>query len=420
MYEEEYVLDGLLYLAGGILSFWYVENFLSPKYGERKKALIVWVILYSLLQILYGQIASLYPLYDRFTHVIPYVIILLILEYIFFEKNLPRQAFVIVSFVTGWEILRFAVSPLAHAILSLWSPFWGDLVNDLAAREILPTGELMDFMLALNRFALFAVLFICRGIQLGIFYFYLKMIRKNFVPLNEELIGREIWYLIVPCATALTIDLTLRLMAYSVDNSALMLIYSRVPETLALLPMVSLLLLGVIVSSVILFKGLYDFKEEEKRRLLLENRVGDVHRQMEDLRDIYRDMRGLRHDLRSYVAGLTAIARNHGLDKQEEVQNYLTGLEHTAGRLDFADHTGNPVTDIILHQTRNQAKRREINFTVDFHYPVTRDFDVYDISIILNNAMSNAIEAAEKIPGERSIDDLTSTTFRKCTLMFSS
>ena len=385
MYDEEYILDGLIYIVGGILSFWYTRNFLSPRYSDPKKAIIIWVMLYVLFQITYGQISSAYPLYDRFTHIIPYVVILSVLDYIFFEKNLPLQAFTVVSFVTGWEILRFTVSPLAHAILSLWNPFWGELVNEMVNREIWPTDKLMDYMLTLNRFALFAVLFICRGVQLGIFYVYLKVIHKNFISLNEELIGREIWYLIVPCVTALTIDLTLRLMAYSVDNSALMLIYNRVPETVALLPLVSLLLLGVIVSSVILFKGLYDFKEEEKKRLLIENQVGDVHKQIEDLQNIYRDMRGLKHDLRSHVAGLTAIARNHGLNNREEVQNYLTGLEHTANRLDFAYNTGNPITDIILHQAKNQANRSEINFTADFHYPADRDFDVYDISIIMNS-----------------------------------
>ena len=434
MYEEEYVLDGLLYLTDGCLSFWYSEKILALQYGERKKAIILWVIAYTFLQILYGQIVSAYPLYDRFTHILPYIIILSILQRFFFEKNIPRQTFIIASFVAGWEILRFTVSPLAHGMLSLWSPFWGDLVEDFTARGIWPIEKLMEYMLAVNRIAMFSVLFLCRAIQIGVFYVYLKIIRQNFVSLHDKLNGREIAYLTLPCFAVLTIDLTLRLMAYSADNSALMLIYNRVPETLVLLPLVSLLLLGVVVSSVILFKGLYDFKEEEKKRLLLENQVGDVHRQIEDLRDIYQDMRGLKHDLRSHIAGITAIARNHGIDKQEEVQNYLAGLEHTAGRLDFADNTGNPITDIILHQARREAKRKRINFTADFHYPVGRDFDVYDISIILNNALSNAIEAAEKVadapvatrscvrtgasctsPGER---DVTIRSYEKGNLFF--
>ncbi|MBR2214981.1 MAG: sensor histidine kinase [Selenomonadaceae bacterium] len=404
MYEEEYVLDGLLYLAGGFLSFWQTESFLAPKYARRKRAVVSWVILYAVFQLLYGQIAAIYPLYDRFTHIIPYTVILLLLQSCFFERNIPRQVLVIASFVAGWEILRFTVSPLAHVILAWWSPFWGEMVNDFMARGIWPADKLLEYMLGLNRIAIFAVLFLCRAIQLGLFGAYLQIIRQNIVSLNAELSGREIWYLTLPCVTVLTIDLTLRLMAYSADNSALMLIYNRVPETLVLLPLVSLLLLGVIISSVILFKGLYDFKDEEKKRLLLENRVADVHRQLEDLQGIYQDMRGLKHDLRAHIAGLTAFVRNHGLEKQTEIQNYLTSLTQTDGRLDFAAGTGNPITDIILHQAKSQANRRQISFTADFHYPKDRDFNVYDLSIILNNILSNAIEAAAKVPGERGIE----------------
>ena len=105
--------------------------------------------------------------------------------------------------------------------------------------------------------------------------------------------GQESWFLLIPCITVLCIDLTMRLMAYSVDNSALMIIYERVPETLVLLPVVSLLLLGIVVSSVILFRGVIQSKDEERKRLLLENRVADVQHQIEDLQDIYGDMRGI-------------------------------------------------------------------------------------------------------------------------------
>lgn len=131
----------------------------------------------------------------------------------------------------------------------------------------------------------------------------------------------------------LAIDLTMRLMAYSVDNSALMIIYDRVPETLVLLPMVSLLLLGMVVSSVVLFRGIVRFKDEERKRLLLENRVADVYQQIEDLQDIYGDMRGLRHDLRAHIASITSYVRNHQEGEDKELESYLGGMERTIARL---------------------------------------------------------------------------------------
>ena len=58
---------------------------------------------------------------------------------------------------------------------------------------------------------------------------------------------------------------------------------------------------------------------------------------------------------------------------------------------------------MIIHQTRQRAKRKEIIFESDFHCPKNPEIDVYDIGIILNNALQNALEACEKISGEREI-----------------
>ncbi len=403
MYEEEYLLDGFVHLLNGWLGFRYTELFLRRKHDNRKTGLLLWAMIYAAGQILYGRLMEAYPLYDRFTHVIPYLILLFLLQQLFFERNLPRQAFVIVSFIAGWEILRFAVSPLAHAILGLWGPFWGWLLEHLAAKGIMDIGALTEAMATLNRAAVFSVLALCRGIQFGVFYLYLKLIGKHSSPLDEEWKAQEIWYLLTPCITVLAIDLTMRLMAYSVDNSALMIIYDRVPETLVLLPIVSLLLLGMVVSSVVLFRGIVRFKDEERKRLLLENRVADVYQQIEDLQDIYGDMRGLRHDLRAHIASITSYVRNQA-GENKELESYLGGMESTIARLDFADRTGNPMTDVILHQIRQQSKRKSIAFSADFHYPEKAAFDVYDVSIILNNALINAVEASEKTHGEKSIE----------------
>jgi len=404
MYEEEYVLEAIVYILIGWLSFRYSESFLHKKFENRGRALLLWITAYTAGQILYERVTELYPLYDRFTHIVPYMILLPILQYFFFEKNLSRQAFVVTSFAAGWEILRFAVSPLAHAILGLWSPFWGWMLEVLAMKEVMPIDVLTEHMVIVNRTAIFIILGICRGIQIGIFYIYLRLIGKYFINMDNEWKTQESWYLLTPCITVLCIDLTVRLMAYSVDNSALMLIYERVPETLVLLPVMSILLLGIVVSSVILFRGIVQFKDEERKRMLLENRMADVHRQIEDLQDIYGDIRGLRHDLRNHIANLASYMRNRSIGDDRELEIYLNGMENTVARLDFTDRTGSPMLDVILHQIRQQAKRKNICFNVDFHYPENAPFDVYDISVILNNALQNAVEACEKIPGERRME----------------
>ena len=50
-----------------------------------------------------------------------------------------------------------------------------------------------------------------------------------------------------------------------------------------------------------------------------------------------------------------------------------------------------------------EASKKDIKFVSDFRYPIRDEVDVYDIGIILNNALDNAIEACEKISNNRKI-----------------
>jgi len=78
-------------------------------------------------------------------------------------------------------------------------------------------------------------------------------------------------------------------------------------------------------------------------------------------------------------------------------------MEETVSRLDFTYQTGNPITDIIIHQKGQEAWKKQIPFEVDFAYPCKLPIDVYDIAVILNNALENAIEACDRAEGEKQI-----------------
>ena len=78
-------------------------------------------------------------------------------------------------------------------------------------------------------------------------------------------------------------------------------------------------------------------------------------------------------------------------------------MEETVSRLDFTYQTGNPITDIIIHQKGQEAWKKQIPFEIDFAYPCKLPIDVYDIAVILNNALENAIEACGRAEGEKQI-----------------
>ncbi len=391
MFEILDVLDAAIFLAVGAILFLYTEKFLPATFDERRRAILAWAIIYAAAMLILSEVTGKFSPLDRFLNVAPHFALIFLLQRKFFAQDLPRQIFVAASFVAAWEILRFTASPLAHAIFSVWSPIWAKILNAAVEQNLAPFEKIIAAMDFLNSAAIFLVIAICRAVQIGILILYLRTISAKF-PRDCELKLHDAAFLILPCATVLAIDLTLRLMAFSADNSAFMLIYERAPATIFLLPLVSLLLLGLIISSVVLFRNLIQREEERQKRLLLENRVVEVHRQVEELSEIYGEMRGLKHDLRGHIENISACVRGNS-----ELEKYLRGMTETVARLDFADRSGNPITDIILHQARQRARKNQIDFDADFHF--AERFDVYDVSIILNNALQNALDACEKTGG---------------------
>lgn len=57
------------------------------------------------------------------------------------------------------------------------------------------------------------------------------------------------------------------------------------------------------------------------------------------------------------------------------------------------------MTDVVLNGKYQQAKSLGIQFDSEFLFPSDYGIDVFDLSIILNNALNNALEACEVLSG---------------------
>lgn len=405
MFEQD-VLALLVNIAVGAMSFLYAEKFLRLKdtsecffrFAERRRALVAWALLYAAAQTVVAAVRDPYYPYNNLVNIVPYAVTLFILQKIFFEKSLAKQFFVILSFMAGWEILRFAVSPLAHLLYAAWNAllFW--LVN----QEFFLASAGIETLIAALNFANGAisllVIFFCRLVQIVILAVYLRFIGKRIAWRDYEPSRYESLFLVLPCAAVLLTVVTVTLMAVSADNGAITLIYDRVPTTTLLLPLISLILLGVVMSSVVLFQNLLRYREEEQKRILLEKSVTDVHREIKELSAVYADIRGLRHDLRNHIANIAAYVRKN--QNSDDIFHYIDQMTETVEKLDFFYRTGNPVTDIILHRAMLRARKKNIRFDADFHYPAELRIDVYDVAVILNNALQNAFEA---LAGEKNV-----------------
>lgn len=384
-----------MYLADSVLSVIYTRNFLKEKYEKRGMSAI-WVSIYFLIHILIFLIgADRFPV-GKVVGIILNICILLFMQSVFFQKDIQKQFFITFSFVAGTETAKYMFVTFDIVISG-----WGNRILDyLLAEEIINTIEKAVAAITIYNVVMTALCVLFYTLLLS---GYLFLISREYVRKEYPLQIQENVFLVLPCIAVLCISVIISRITASLANELEIIIYDAVPSTKFWLPVIGILLLSTMIANVILFQKLVAYHEETGKRALLENQVRQMQKEIAEIQDIYTDMRGLRHDMRSHLANISLLVKGAAGSVKEELEGYIGKMEETVNRLDFTYQTGNPITDIIIHQKVQEAEKKQIPFQVDFAYPCKLPIDVYDIAVILNNALENAIEACGRAEGEKQI-----------------
>lgn len=392
MYEAGLSIS--LYLVNSIAGSIYMQKFLREMY-QKKVVLFAWTSLYYMLQsLVLDKIDRSYPLNDL-AGVLGDIVFVLLLLMLLYNKDFLKQLFVAVSFVAGKEIIKYIIVVMNYGEHWAISKFSIVLLKKITTmKEVEMWSAVFGVANGIVTILLYALLLIV----------YLSIISRKFVRRDYHFKIHEYAFLILPNMSTLCISITLKILIFTVENGMTVIMFDKVPATMFWVPLICFLLLGVNISSVMLFQKLVQLGEEERKRAILENQMLQMQREIEEIQDIYADMRGLRHDLKSHLESIAAVIRRISGKDKEELDNYIEKMETTVSRLDFAYRTGNPITDIIVHQKKQEAEKHDISFEADFTYPDKQQIDVYDIAIVLNNALENAIEAGRKVEGKKYIN----------------
>lgn len=113
--------------------------------------------------------------------------------------------------------------------------------------------------------------------------------------------------------------------------------------------------------------------------------------------NMYRQMRGWRHDYRNHIGVLKAYAANGDM---EAIKGYLDALDTDLSTVDTVIKTGNAMADAILNSKISLAKARHIAVKADAHIPVALKTSDIDLCVIIGNLFDNAIEASMALPEE--------------------
>ena len=135
---------------------------------------------------------------------------------------------------------------------------------------------------------------------------------------------------------------------------------------------------------------------------LIDRRIAAYQRQLiethyQEVENMYRQMRGWRHDYRNHIQTMKVLASSGDL---EGIRSYLDRLDTDLNTVDLAVKTGNAMADAILNSKISLAKSWDIPVQVDAHIPVKLKMSELDLCCIIGNLFDNAIEASLALPPE--------------------
>lgn len=137
-------------------------------------------------------------------------------------------------------------------------------------------------------------------------------------------------------------------------------------------------------------------KQIDKRIAAYQRELIETH--YREVENMYRQIRGWRHDYRNHIQMMKVLAANGDMDA---LKVYLDELDTDLNTVDTVVKTGNPMADAILNSKISLARSRNIPTQVDAHVPVKLKMSELDLCCIVGNLFDNAMEASMALPEEK-------------------
>lgn len=110
-----------------------------------------------------------------------------------------------------------------------------------------------------------------------------------------------------------------------------------------------------------------------------------------EVQNIYKTMRGWRHDYHNHIQTLLALCGD-----EEKTREYLYRLNDDLTTVDTVIKTGNVMIDAILNSKLSLIKSKQITVYAKAVVPSSLKISEIDLCVIIGNLLDNAMEACLK------------------------
>ena len=179
-------------------------------------------------------------------------------------------------------------------------------------------------------------------------------------------------------------------------DDELFILFDEKPDLLWKMPLVAVLIFAGEAVLIYFWQRYRILLAERQKHFVEEQQVKAMKMRLEETENFYGSIRKVRHEMKNHMANIKGLA---GAGEYGEIEDYVRRMDETMQELEYKYVTGNAVTDVIINDKCRRAEKAGIRFDADFRYG--GEIPVFDMGIILNNLLDNAIEACEKLePGK--------------------
>ncbi len=175
-------------------------------------------------------------------------------------------------------------------------------------------------------------------------------------------------------------------------NTDAFVLFDEKPDLLWKIPMIAVLIFAGEAALIYFWQRYRILLAERQKHFVEEQQVKAMKKRLEEAENFYGSIRKVRHEMKNHMANIKGLA---GAGEYGEIEDYIRRMDETMQELEYKYVTGNAVTDVIINDKCRRAEKAGIRFDADFRYG--GEIPVFDMGIILNNLLDNAIEACEKL-----------------------
>ena len=324
-----------------------------------------------------------------------------------FNESRLKIIYYVVTFYSVMELLKFAIYPLFLWLLTKLVD-----LNQYLFLDRQMYGETMFFEVNSG-----IEMFWNLSYVLVLLFFTYRIIvwMKKYLEMKENYENSQLIFVLFPSVTGLLLCLMIRSMMFSMEDNDIHSLFDSRPEMNLMVPCTSLLCIVMIIFTAKMLHKLIVESNQKIEISIYQEWIREMEQHIGDIENLYAGIRGMKHDMKNYIADMEALM-------QEETGNptafrqYLDSLQASVEQLDMKYNTGNPVTDVIMQRYVQLAKNYDIAFQADFLFPSSMNMDAFDLSIIINNALNNALEACRRQKEGRKFIELSA--YRRQNMFF--